>query len=145
MATGVTGTSKLIKQLEKLGPQALAAVAAQVIKGATQIQASAVDSIQRGPKSGITYDKGKGIKHQASAPGQAPASDTGNLARNIQIELSADKLRADIGVHNLLFTPYARALELGTKTIRARPYMGPAYDKHIRRYAKQYVAPFKQA
>lgn len=140
MAIEVKGGNKLAKQLDKLPDAVLAGVQKQIIKGATMIQASAVESIQRGPKTGVVYDKGKGISHQASAPGEAPASDTGNLARRIEIELSADKLRADIGVTNLLFTPYARRLELGDKGsakkgkafIRPRPFMRPAYNKNIK-------------
>lgn len=131
MASGVSGDDDVRRQLKKLPQSITDAVAAQIIKGATQIQGAAVESIQRGAKTGTVYEKGKGISHQASAPGEAPASDTGNLARRIEIKLSRDKLRAEIGVHNLLFTPYARALELGSKFIKKRPYMAPAYNKFI--------------
>lgn len=132
MASGITGVGKVTRQLKRLTPAVAAEVSKQIIKGATMIQADAVQSIQRGPNTGRIYDKGKGITHQASAPGEAPASDTGNLARRIEIRLSTNKLQADIGVTNLLFTPYARVLELGGKFIEKRPYMKPAFDKNIK-------------
>ncbi len=135
MATKVTGVGRLVRRLKLLTPAVREAVSEQIIKGATRVQATAQESILRGPKTGNVYMKGKNkdIAHQASAPGEAPASDTGNLARRIEINLSPDKLRADIGVHNLLFTPYARALELGNpKTgLEARPFMAPALKKHL--------------
>lgn len=132
MTTVITGVGKLSRQLKKLTPAVATEVSKQIIKGAFKIQADAVQSIQRGPNTGVVYDKGKGISHQASAPGEAPASDTGNLARRIEIRLSTNKLRADIGITNLLFTPYARVLELGGEFIEKRPYMKPAFDKNIK-------------
>ena len=52
-----------------------------VLRGGGQlIRGEAIRSIQTGPKSGRTYEKYNPRRtHKASAPGQAPASDTGNL------------------------------------------------------------------
>jgi len=58
--------------------------------------------------------------HRASAPGEAPAADTGTLRRSIQVDLSEiNELRAYVGTS----LPYAAALELGTRYIAPRPYM----------------------
>ena len=124
-------------------------VALAIIAGAFAIQASAVENVQRGAKTGIVYDKGKGITHQASAPGESPASDTGNLASrllsNKAVEFTNGNLEATIGIHNLSATPYARRLELGdvfgplaagVGRIQARPYMRPAYDTNIKQITK---------
>lgn len=136
----MTGVSRRKSNFPIMTAAVKANVATEIVRGATMIQADAVESIQRGSKTGRTYTRGN-VTHQASAPGEAPASDTGNLARRIDIEFSGDKLRADIGVHNLLFTPYARRLELGdvigpvapgAGRIAARPYMRPAYNKNIK-------------
>lgn len=133
MASKITGVGKFVRRLNLRNPAIREEVSLAIQKGAFKIQADAVDSLLSGPKTGAIYIKGKNrdIMHQSSAPGEAPASDTGNLARNIRIELSGDKLRADIGVHSLLFTPYARALELGTDDMEPRPYMQPALKKNI--------------
>ncbi len=137
MTSGVTGGDKLNKQLGKMSDAVRKRVGVEVTAGAFAIQNRAITSLQRGAKTGRVYDKGNGITHQASAPGEPPASDTGNLARRIDVELSADRLSASIGVHNLLFTPYARRLEFGGTDsrgieIKPRPYMGPAYDAEIK-------------
>ena len=60
----------------------------QVIQGGAQlIRGEAVKSIQSGPKSGKVYQRYNPTRtHKASAPGEAPASDTGNLVRNIRVK-----------------------------------------------------------
>ena len=48
------------------------------------IDAGVKHKIQRGPNSGRIYEKYRPRRtHQASAPGQAPATDTGNLIGSI--------------------------------------------------------------
>lgn len=89
-----------------------------VAKAALDIQSIAVGSITSGQKSGIVYVRG-GRHHQASAPGEAPASDTGFLAASIHArkadlrgltwEVSAD-------------AEYAQELEI----VKGRPFMLPA-------------------
>lgn len=68
-------------------------------------------------KSGAMYGD-----HQASAPGEAPAIDTGVLAASIQTEIS--------GTEGQVFTnaEYAEFLEFGTVRMAARPYMTPAAE-----------------
>lgn len=68
------------------------------------------------PKSGKEYKRGKEGVHIASAPGEAPANDSSNLAVSISV-LMASTLEAKIG------TPveYALNLETGTKHMGPRP------------------------
>lgn len=60
--------------------------------------------------------------HQASAPGEAPAGETGNLANSIQAQRTGP-LSAEVSVS----AEYA-FIELGTSKIAARPYLAPALD-----------------
>lgn len=91
------------------------------------VQATARKSILRDPKTGIVYGK-----HQASAPGEAPASDTGNLARNI-IVLADERTHMSYVVSR---APYSAALEYGAVrnkdseffTLAPRPFMRPALE-----------------
>lgn len=53
-------------------------------KSAYLVQATTVKNIQRGNKTGLTY-KRRSITHQASAPGEYPASDTGRLAASFEV------------------------------------------------------------
>ena len=76
------------------------------------------------PKSGKEYKRGQRI-HQASAPGEAPATDTGNLANSILVYQTnpADWI-ADFGAG------YSAALEYGTPKMLARPYARPSVEKY---------------
>ena len=80
---GIKEALKSLKALEK----DLQEPFREVIKGGAQlIRGEAIKSIQTGPKSGRTYEKYNPRRtHKASAPGQPPASDTGNLVRNIMV------------------------------------------------------------
>lgn len=89
-----------------------------IIKGAGIVREEIVRLIQQTPKTGLIYTR-RGITHQASAPGEPPASDTGNLVQNITVEINAQQLSALV-VSN---ADYADALEFGTTKMEPRPYM----------------------
>ena len=74
----------------------------------------------------FTVNKGKASRqHQASAPGEAPATDTGNL---VNTGYSERKGTADWEVG--FSAEYAAPLEYGTPTILPRPYLRPSVEKH---------------
>jgi HK97 gp10 family phage protein len=100
----------------------------------------AVKAVQKGPKSGRLYVRGN-VKHQASAPGQAPATDTGNLAGSIAWNVEASTLTADI----FAGAAYAVPLELGTVKMAARPFLGPALDETAERGLKIFNAALERA
>ena len=83
----VKNLKKVLSQLNTLNKD-LEPDFQQVVKGGGQlIRAEAVKSIQSGAKSGIVYQKyNPRRQHRASAPGQAPASDTGNLVSKIRVK-----------------------------------------------------------
>ncbi len=96
-----------------------------VVAAAIEGRAEVVQSIQRGPASGRIYQKSNPRRtHQASAPGQAPMSDTGRLANSIFFERINSRTAA-FG-SNLIYALY---LEYGTSKIAARPYFRPAAEK----------------
>lgn len=65
------------------------------------------------PKTGAIYERGK-IKHQSSAPGEAPATDTGTLVSSIYyIGAKSPRIGSRL--------PYAFYLEYGTMMMRPRP------------------------
>lgn len=74
------------------------------------------------PKSGRFYKVSKtGRRHQASAPGQAPAILTGFLTNSILTDFP----RATEGVITI-GAEYAEYLERGTRRMAARPFVKPA-------------------
>ena len=88
-------------------------------------RADAVRRVQRGPKTGRVYQKTNPKRtHQASAPGEAPATDLGALAGSILAEPVPDQLAANLVAR----MPYAVHLEYGTVRMAARPFMRPAAD-----------------
>lgn len=110
---------------------------------AINIMTNAIRNVQAGPASGRIYQKYKPRRvHQASAPGESPASDTGKLASNITYALHDDKLGADIGTN----LKHGLWMETGTKgkgdkpRIRARPWLFPAAEDervaHVARMTK---------
>lgn len=73
------------------------------------------------PGTGRIYQRGKTVQHQASAPGEPPAPDTGRLRQSIQTEVVRG-VREVVGIVSAN-TEYAAGLELGTEKVRPRPYL----------------------
>ena len=121
----VKGVKKALQSLKALEKD-LQEPFREVIKGGGQlIRGEAIKSIQTGPKSGRTYEKYNPRRtHKASAPGQAPASDTGNLVRNIIVrQVDIDNAAVESNA------TYSSFLEFGTSKMLARPFLFPATER----------------
>src|SRR3990167_6542496 len=79
-----------------------------VISSTEAVRESAVNKIQSGSKTGRIYTR-RSVVHQASAPGESPASDTGTLAQSGRTEYNKDELQGSV----IFSTAYAAALEYG--------------------------------
>ncbi len=88
-----------------------------VIAGTELVHDEGTRRIESPPKSGLIYRR-RGVAHRASAPGEAPASDTGRLAASGGTSYDHENL---VG-RATWSTKYAEALELGTQTIEPRPF-----------------------
>ena len=90
---------------------------------AFDIQADTARRIQTGPKTGRIYRRGKRA-HQASAPGESPATDLGALAASYR----AKPVRRGIW---RVGSPqaYAAPLEFGDRRgrLKARPHLRPSF------------------
>jgi HK97 gp10 family phage protein len=120
----VVGTQKLEAALVRKAKRYEQATSAGLSAWALLVRNEAVKSVQKGPRSGRVYRSGT-VTHQASAPGQAPATDTGNLAGSIGWNIEASTLTADV----FASARYAVHLELGTRHIKPRPFLVPALDE----------------
>ena len=121
----VKNLKKVMGQLSKLNKQ-LEPDFQEIVKGGAQlIRGEAVKSIQSGAKSGIVYEKYNPRRtHRASAPGEAPASDTGNLVSKIIVRQDGqDKANVESNAH------YSAFLEYGTSKMEPRPFLFPAFEK----------------
>lgn len=87
---------------------------------------TAKQKIQKGPASGRVYQKYNPRRiHQASAEGEAPATDTGALVNSGFQELDEGALEVHVGFAKL----YAIFLEFGTRMIGKRPFMLPTVEE----------------
>jgi HK97 gp10 family phage protein len=123
VTTSLTGTAELKRALAEFGIQADKRIKGIVQGTAQNIRTHAIKSIQRGTKSGIVYEKTSPKRtHRASAPGEAPATDTGRLAGSIRADIEG--LKAEV----VADTEYAAWLEFGTQNIQPRPFLVPALE-----------------
>jgi HK97 gp10 family phage protein len=81
-------------------------------------------------KHGRRYRRGTRT-HQASAPGEAPAVDTGFLINSIQTTI-----KSEIQVETQIGAEYSEALEYGTSKMAARPFVEPAIEGVIERFGR---------
>lgn len=87
-----------------------------------KIRAEVETSLERGGKSGRKYQR-IGRVHIASAAGETPARDTGDLWGSIS------QVRSGGGVSEFEITAgHAGLLEDGTSKMAARPFVAPAVD-----------------
>lgn len=102
-------------------PAVIARMQAATMRGVTTaihiVEDHAVNLIMQGPKSGKVYAR-RGVQHQASAPGEAPANDTGRLVNSRTVDLFPAEIRARLTFR----TAYALPLEVGTAKMEPRPY-----------------------
>lgn len=138
----IEGMAELQAALRKASADAQEAVGVAVIGTAMELRGDIIKRIQDGPASGAVYARGS-VSHQASAPGEAPASDTGDLAvRGIQWDKTGP-MSATVGSDLV----YAAALEFGSGRIDPRPAWVPAIEKitpkYIARIEKALGSSFK--
>ena len=141
------------RSLAQYGAKAEAEIAKAVTAAALTITNDIKRAIQGPPKTGRIYKRGKrGRDHQASAPGEAPASDTGALASAI-IYTKPNPLTAIVAVRadatnekgKAKPLQYAVWLEYGTRRIAPRPSWRPAVDKNTPLFQKLIDAAIRRA
>lgn len=128
MTVRLDGLEQVQKNLRQWGINADKELG-QIVRATTlAVQAEAVKSLHQGTKSGETYQKYNPRRtHTASAPGEAPASDTGRLAGSVDVRFTPTLGGLLSGV---VFTPleYGAHLEFGTQDTAARPWLFPALE-----------------
>lgn len=140
--TTVRGLERFIGRMRKYNVLAIRRAQDVTEAGLLEIETTAKRSIQSGSKSGDLYQKYKPRRqHQASAPGEAPATDTGRLVSSINNKIDPDGLGGVVEAA----TKYAEHLELGTRHIEPRPFLGPALDENRDKIVRGYKDAIKGA
>jgi hypothetical protein len=124
----VTNAERVGERLRGVGGARRSAAIGAINLGAYAIHAWIVNDMNQ-PKSGVTTFKGVG-SHTASAPGESPARDSGELVRKLRV-VPAKTVDTDPTAMVISAAEYAAALEFGTERIAPRPYMRPAYAANI--------------
>ncbi len=134
------GDEELIAALQAFGDRAQDAVRNVNIATGLELRTEIIKGYQRGGKTGRVYEKYNPRRtHQASAPGEPPASDLSGLANSVTF----DEVEGG-GVEVFTLVEYGSWLEFGTEVggeerIAARPLwvpetetMRPKYNKRLR-------------
>lgn len=79
-------------------------------------------------------------KHQASAPGEPPAADSGELRRRTQADTKVRRDGDDLVGRVVANTEYAHGLEVGTERIAPRPFLGLLATDHTDELRDAFVA-----
>jgi HK97 gp10 family phage protein len=98
-----------------------------------------VQRIQKNSGNGRVYKRGNRT-HIASAAGEYPNSDHGDLVKRIYWRM-VGKLTAHVGAPIL----YAKHLEYGTSKMAARPFMRPTWNDMKKRSQDLFNKAFKDS
>jgi hypothetical protein len=99
------------------GPEREAAIRQAAMRGVAAWIGLVDDRAVNPPKSGRVYIR-RGVAHQASAPGEAPASDLGTLVSQRETQLIPERLAGRLR----FMAGHALPLELGTRNMEPRPF-----------------------
>ena len=90
------------------------------------IEAGAKAKVMNPPKTGRVYKRGN-VVHQASAPREAPATDTGDLAGSITSRMRGPMSgEVDVGSEHGLYLEYGT---VKTDRLAPRPFLGPSVEE----------------
>ena len=123
MRISIDGQKELVAALSNMSDEVERRVNDAVMETAANIEAEVKIRISQGPATGRLYTRG-GVAHQASAPGEAPMSDTGTLVGSVYHQKEGN-LRATAGSR----LSYAVYLEYGTTKMAPRPVWEPVTDE----------------
>jgi len=140
--TTIVGQIEISKKIKSISDKGKQLVQHAVFKSVADVEKEAKKSVQRGSPSGIVYQRYNPKRtHQASAPGQPPASDTGFLANNIKRKMDNDNMGGEVGSRST----YSKFLEFGTSKMLPRPYMFPALEKNRKKIKQRISKAIKSA
>lgn len=137
----IDGLEELQRELRRINATAEDVVNDAAKETVVAIRARAIKSIQRGPASGTIYPAipgRRGSPHQASAPGQAPQSDTGTLANSAKWERDAQGYVVGTSIK------YGLWLEVGTSKMAPRPWLMPAVEAELPNFRKRLIAAIRR-
>ncbi len=143
----VFGVNEVLNELRQISSKTDKATRDTNNASALMVRTHAIRLIQK-PGSGVVYTRPPGSNrsrsHQASAPGEAPATDTGILAGSMNVDRARGaKLSAEVGPADK--AEYGKWLEFGTRNMQPRPFLKPSFDYVARTHQSRLIASIKRA
>lgn len=112
-----------VLEIERFESELQQSLSDLVKKTAKDIRTEIETSLEKTGHSGRRYRRGGGRVHIASAPGETPARDSGDLWGSVS------QVRSGGGVSEFeISAGHAGLLEDGTSAMAARPFVAPAVD-----------------
>jgi len=132
----IRATTKRINKSRQVLSKYEGTVKRIIAAGGNLVMNEAKSSLNDHRSSGQTYTKYNPKRtHTASTAGNPPNTDTGYLANNIYLIIEENGLAADIESR----ADYSEALEFGTSTIAARPFMQPALESQRKKIRSMFA------
>lgn len=123
----------LQRRIEQASDKQQKQISKAVKETTLEVHKTVIESISK-PGSGITrklYLPNR--THTASSPNNPPATDTGNLKRNLRWETVAGQFTGKV----ISGADYSTYLEFGTVNMEQRPFMRPALEKNYKEFIKR--------
>ncbi len=137
----IEGNAALSRALKNMSRKAKRRVSTALNETGIELRGDIVERYQQGPVTGIFYEKYKPRRtHQASAPGEAPKTDTSRLANSVTYRKES-MLAVSVGTD----VEYGPLLEFGTMNIEARPNWVPAVEAMRPKYIRRMKAALRKA
>lgn len=133
------GGEALQRALREMSDEVRVKVGEAVQATAAELEAAVKIKMQQGPHTGRIYRRGN-VVHQASAPGQPPAPDTGALMQSVYHEM--DGPLSAVAGSRLVYSQY---LEFGTSRMAARPVWRPAVEDMGKVFTNRVIAALEEA
>ena len=120
--------SKFTKSLDSLSKGSQQEAKKAIAKVSYKIEGDCKDNISSGSRSGRIYKRGKTRTHQASAAGEFPKTDYGDLVKNIKAEFNFSGFESTVG--SRLSAPHGFWLEFGTPKMKPRPWLSRTINEN---------------
>jgi HK97 gp10 family phage protein len=124
----IKGHKELIANLKKLDKNMGAAIKNGLRLSAEDARTKAIRSIQAQSVGKVVTRISQGgnqYEHTVSRPGDAPNTDSGNLVKNIAVEVKSPT-SVEVGIGEA--ASYGAHLEFGTERMESRPWLLPAAE-----------------
>ncbi|MBL7685545.1 MAG: hypothetical protein JNK65_05890 [Deltaproteobacteria bacterium] len=115
---------EILKKVREMDPQVLRGLEIGLKQGAFFLEARIKRALSQSGRGGKVYKRGE-KSHVASAPGQAPAVDSGRLLNSIRTDFKGIN---DVRIGSDVI--YASFLEKGTSKMGSRPYLSRVINEN---------------